>query len=77
MNVFASIGIVLLAMLIMASLQLVPGVFALFFHYALGKHSLKKASGLGLFFILDAEIISAFLFTLIQFFTGSECNVTD
>lgn len=62
MNVFASIGIVLLAMLIMASLQLVPGVFALFFHYALGKHSLKKASSLGLFFILGAEIISAFLF---------------
>ena len=62
MNVFASIGIVVLAMLIMASLQLVPGVFALFFHYTLGKHSLKQTSNLSLFFILGSEIISAFLF---------------
>lgn len=62
MNVFASIGIVILAMIIMASLQLVPGIFILFFHYATGKYSFKKASSLSLFFILGAEIISALLF---------------
>lgn len=62
MNVFVSVGIVILAMLIMASLQLVPGVFALFYHYASGKYSRKRASTLSLFFIIGAEIISAFLF---------------
>ena len=62
MSVFASIGIVILAMLIMASLQLVPGVFSLFFHYKLGKYSLKKASNLSLFFIIGSEIISALFF---------------
>ena len=62
MSVFASIGIVVLAMLIMASLQLVPGVFAIFFHYAHGKYSFKKASRFSLFFILGSEIISALLF---------------
>lgn len=62
MNVLSSVGIVILAMLIMASLQLVPGVFAIFYHYALGKYSKKKASTLGLFFILGTEIMSAFLF---------------
>ena len=49
-------------MLIMASLQLVPGVFALFYHYTLGKSSTQKASHLTLFFILGAETISACLF---------------
>ena len=46
----------------MSSLQIVPGVFALFYHYALGKHSRQRASILGLFFILGTEIISACLF---------------
>lgn len=62
MSVFASIGIVILSMLIMSSLQIVPGVFALFYHYALGKRSRHKASILGLFFILGTEVISACLF---------------
>lgn len=62
MSVFASLGIVILSMLIMSSLQIVPGVFALFYHYALGKHSRQKASVLGLFFILGTEVISACLF---------------
>lgn len=62
MSVFASLGIVILSMLIMSSLQIVPGIFALFYHYALGKHSRQKASILGLFFILGTEVISACLF---------------
>ena len=62
MSVFISVGIVILAMLIMASLQLVPGVFALFYHYASGKYSHKKVSALSLCFILGAEIIAVVLF---------------
>ena len=62
MSVFASIGLAILSMLIMSSLQIVPAVFALFYHYALGKRSRHKASILGLFFILGTEVISACLF---------------
>ena len=76
MNVFASIGIVILAMLIMASLQLVPGVFALFHHYSLGKYSFQKTSRLSLFFILGTEIISAFLF-IASFFIASILFLND
>lgn len=62
MSVFSSVGIIIIAMLIMASLQLTPGVFALFYHYASGKYSKKRVSRLSLFFILGAEVISACLF---------------
>jgi len=62
MSVFSSVGIIIIAMLIMASLQLVPGVFALFHHYTSGKYSKKRTSRLSLFFILGAEVISACLF---------------
>lgn len=56
-------------MLIMASLQLTPGVFALFYHYALGKYSKAKASYLSLFFILGTEIIAACLYLSIFYLT--------
>ena len=62
MSFFISLGIVFLAMLIMASLQLQPGVFVLFCHYALGKFSKKRASDLTLFFILGTETAAACLF---------------
>lgn len=62
MSIFIPLGIVILAMLIVASLQLVPGVFALFYHYALGKYSKKRASILSLYFILGTETIAACLF---------------
>lgn len=70
MSIFASLGIVILAMLIMASLQLTPGVFALFYHYALGKFSKRKASDLTLFFIIGAEIVNALIFMSIYFLLG-------
>ena len=69
MSAMTSLGIVILAMLIMASLQLVPGVFALFYHYALGKHSKKQASILSLYFILGAEVIAACLFVACYYLT--------
>lgn len=46
----------------MSCLQLVPGVFAIFYHSALGRYSKSKASILSLFFILGTEITSAVLF---------------
>ena len=61
MTVFTSVGIVILAMLIMASLQLTPGIFLLFYHSALGKYSKSKASLLALFYFLGVEAITAFL----------------
>ena len=69
MSVFISLGIVILAMLIMACLQLTPSVFALFYHYALGKFSKRKASFLSLYFILGTEIIAACLYLSIFYLT--------
>ena len=69
MSIFISLGIVILAMLIMGSFQLTPGVFALFYHYALGNYSKAKASYLSLFFILGAEIITTCLYLSIFYLT--------
>ena len=69
MSVFISLGIVILAMLIMGSFQLTPGVFALFYHYALGRFSKPKASYLSLFFILGVEIITTCLYLSIFYLT--------
>ena len=62
MSVFVSVGIVILAMLIMAFLQLSSGVFSLFYHYASGKYSKSRASDMTLFFILGTETAAACLF---------------
>ncbi len=69
MSVFISVGILILAMLIMAFLQLIPGVFALFSHYALGKFSKAKAYDLMLFFIIGVETINVCLFLSIYYLT--------
>lgn len=69
MSIFISLGIVILAMLIMASLQLAPGIFALFYHYALGKYSKAKASYLSLFFILGNEVVNTCLYLSIFYLT--------
>ncbi len=67
MSGFTPYGIIVLAMLIFATLQLTPGVFALFSHYALGKYSKPKASRLSLFFILGVEAINACLFVSVYY----------
>ena len=59
-----------MAMLIMASLQLQPGVFALLNHYAYGKYSKAKASDLTLFFIVGAETAAACLFLCSYYFVN-------
>ena len=62
MSFFTSLGIVVLSMLILTFLQLTPGVFALFTHYAIGKYGRKKASYITTFYILGVETVAACLF---------------
>lgn len=67
MSVFTSLGILILSMLIVASLKLVPGVFALFYHYASGRYSKKSVDTLSIFFILGVEALPVLLFMAINF----------
>lgn len=72
MNVLVSVIILILAMLIQAFMQLSSGIFSLFYHYALGKKSRKKADslspyyilGYGLFIVAVIFIMCIFIFTL-------------
>ena len=52
-------------MVIQAFLQLSPGLFAIFYHHATGKTSLKKADDAGLSFILGTEIFTAIVFLIV------------
>ncbi len=52
-------------MLIFMSLQLVPATFSIFYHYALGKTSVKKADDRSLSFVLGSEIFSAFVWVIV------------
>ena len=70
MNIFTSLGIVILSVLIMAFLQLTPGVFALFGHYATGKFGKKKASYFSTFFIIGTETVAAALFIAAALFSN-------
>ena len=54
-------------MLIMAFLQLTPGVFLLFSHYSYGRFSRKNASCASLFFILGAETSAVLVYLSIYF----------
>ena len=65
MNVLTSVGILILAALILASMQLAPGIFAIFMHYVHGKFSHKKAANLSTFFIIGAETSAVIIFLCI------------
>lgn len=65
MSVLTSVGILLLSMLIMAFLQLSPGIFSLLIHYTNGKFSKNKASDLCTFFILGVETAVVLFFLTI------------
>lgn len=69
MSIFISVGIIILAMLIMGSLQLIPGVFALLSHYALGKYNKAKAYDFMIFFIIGVETINVCMFLSIYYLT--------
>ena len=78
MSVFTSLGILVTAMLIMALLQLTPGIFLLFRHYASGKYSARKASDLALFFILGVETaVVIFLLSLYFIITAISPTIID
>ena len=69
MSVFASLGIVLISMLILVSMKLVPGVFSLFYHYASGKYATKKVDDLAIFFLLGAESFYVATFIILNVLT--------
>ena len=65
MSIFTSLGILLMVVLIQSILQLAPGVFAHFYHYASGKYSTKKARLLSPFFILGIIITNILMFVTV------------
>ena len=65
MSFFTSAGIIVLATLIGASLQLTPGIFLIFYHYAIGKNSKKKANNLALSYIFGVLLYSIVMFLLL------------
>ena len=65
MSFIISLEIAFLAMLIHAFLQLSPSVFAIFYHYALGKKSSRTADDFSIFYILGVEVFSAIIFILV------------
>lgn len=62
MSFFTSLSILILVSLIQASLQLVPSIFMIFYHYASGKKSRKTADSLALFFLLGVETFATIMF---------------
>lgn len=71
MNIFTSLGIVILIMFILAFLQFIPGLFLLFEHYTYGQLSRKKASKISFFFIFGVCASVALLFLFIYFVLAS------
>lgn len=67
MSIFISVIVLILAMLIPFFMQFVPGVFALFYHYSLGKTTTQKADDKSLSFIIGAEFFNAAIWLLIYF----------
>ena len=61
-------------MLIQSFMQLSPGVFALFYHHALGKKSHKKIGDFSLCFVLGAEVFIATIFIITCIFVFAAYN---
>lgn len=62
MSVLTAVGILLLSMLVLAVLQLVPGIFLLFSHFTRGKYSRVHANDLNIFFIIGVETAMVLVF---------------
>ncbi len=56
--------IVILSLLILVFLQVTPGIFTIFYHFALGKNSSKKADDFALNFIAGTEIFYSIMWLL-------------
>lgn len=55
MSGITSLIILILSMLILAFLQVLPGIFTIFYHFSRGKNSQKRADNFALDFILGVE----------------------
>ena len=67
MSILTSVGIIVLAMLIQALLQLTPSVFSIWYHYALGKNSKNKVLDLSGYFVVGVESMVLLLAMIIYF----------
>ena len=79
MTTIIPVIILILSMLIFLFLQILPGTFAIFYHFALAKFSRKKSDDLSLSFILGTEIFMATSWLLVYsivyaIFTGGNFN---
>ena len=70
MSGITSLEILLLSMLILAFLQLQPGIFAIFMHYASAKFKHRKRSLLATFYILGVETTAACMFICMLLFAN-------
>lgn len=78
MSVIISVIILILAMLISAFLQLVPGTFSIFYHFSLSKTNAKKADDRSLGFILGSELFITFIWVAIySLILSFFCNSPD
>ena len=68
MSGFIPVIILILVAVIILSFQLPAGVFTLFYHYNLGKHSSQKTDDLSLDYILGVETLSAAIFFILYAF---------
>ncbi|MBQ9180806.1 hypothetical protein IJ135_01795 [Candidatus Saccharibacteria bacterium] len=71
MSILLSVISVILAMVITAFMQLPSGIFMLFYHYALGNLTTKKADDLALSFIFGTETFITIIWLSIYFIISS------
>ena len=64
MSGFTPLIILILSMVILLLLQVTPGIFAIFYHFALGKNSIKKSDDYALNFIAGTEIFYGLMWLL-------------
>ena len=67
MSVLTSLGILFLAVLCCWFLQLVPSVFAIFYHYASAKSTKEKTLDLSSYFLIGSELITGILLFVLYF----------
>lgn len=67
MSDLTSVGIIVLAMLIQALLQLTPGVFSIWCHYALAKNSKNKVLDLSGYFAVGIEMVASLMLMVTYF----------
>ena len=69
MSIFLSVGVLILATLILCCLCLKPGILMLFYHHAFGKNSQKRANYLSAYFILGSATAVGILLTVVFMLT--------